>query len=103
MSRHEPFADGFGTENRGDLDIELVAAPENTAGARRREADRAQALPGADEPMPPKARVDQSRCAAAQAKVDPALACALAFLDAGGIDSFLKSVTNNGDEVMVTR
>jgi carboxyl-terminal processing protease len=84
-------------------DIELVAAPGNTAGARRREADRAQALPGADEPLPPKARVEQSRCAAAQANVDPALACALAFLDAGGIDTFLKSVTNNSDEVMVTR
>lgn len=70
-------------------DIELVAAPGNTAGARRREADRAQALPGADEPLPPKARVEQSRCAAAQANVDPALACALAFLNAGGIDTFL--------------
>jgi carboxyl-terminal processing protease len=70
-------------------DIELVAAPENTAGARRREADRVQALPGADEPLPPKARVEQSRCTAAQANVDPALACALIFLDTGGIDSFL--------------
>jgi carboxyl-terminal processing protease len=70
-------------------DIELVAAPANAAAARRREADRAQALPGADEPSPPKARVEQSRCAPAQAKVDPALACALVFLDAGGIDAFL--------------
>ncbi len=70
-------------------DVELVAAPGNTAGARRREADQAQALPGADEPLPPKARVDESRCAAAQENVDPALACALAFLDAGGIDTFL--------------
>jgi carboxyl-terminal processing protease len=70
-------------------DIELVAAPGNTAGARRREADRAHALPGADEPPPPKARVEQSRCAAAQANVDPALACALGFLGAGGIDGFL--------------
>jgi carboxyl-terminal processing protease len=70
-------------------DIEVVAAPANPAGARRREADRPQALPGADEPPPPKARVEQSRCAATQANVDPALACALAFLDAGGIDTFL--------------
>jgi carboxyl-terminal processing protease len=70
-------------------DIELVAAPASPAGARRREADRAQALPGADEPTPPKARVEQSRCAPAQAKLDPALACALAFLNAGGIDTFL--------------
>ena len=77
-------------------DIELVAAPGNTAGARRREADRAQALPGAGEPLPPKARVEQSRCAAAQAKVDPALACALAFLDAGGIDTFLVALETGG-------
>ena len=70
-------------------DIELVAAPGNTAGARRREADLPQALPGADEPLPPKARVEQSRCAPAQSNVDAALACALAFLDAGGIDTFL--------------
>jgi C-terminal peptidase prc len=73
-------------------DIELVAAPGNTAGARRREADQAQALPGADEPPPPKARVEQSRCAAAQENADPALACALAFLDAGGIDTFLAAL-----------
>jgi len=73
-------------------DVELVAAPGNTAGARRREADQAQALPGADEPLPPKARVDESRCAAAQENVDPALACALAFLDAGGIDTFLAAL-----------
>ena len=60
--------------------------------ARRREADRAQALPGADEPLPPKARVEQSRCAAAQANADPALACALVFLDAGGIEPFLAAL-----------
>jgi C-terminal processing protease CtpA/Prc len=70
-------------------DIELVAAPGNTEGVRRRESDQPQALAGADEPLPPKARVEQSRCAAAQANVDTALACALAFLDAGGIDTFL--------------
>ena len=70
-------------------DIELVAAPGNTAGARRREADRAQALQGEDEPLPPKARVEQSRCTAAQENLDPALACALAFVAAGGIDAYL--------------
>ena len=70
-------------------DIELVAATGNATGIRRREADQSQALPGADEPLPPKARVEQSRCAAAPANADPALACALAFLDAGGIDAFL--------------
>ena len=75
-------------------DIELVAASENTAAARRREAERAQALPGADEPLAPKARVEQSRCAAAQANADPALACALAFLDAGGIDTFIAALAS---------
>ena len=75
-------------------DIELVVAAENTAAARRREAERAQALPGADEPLAPKARVEQSRCAAAQANADPALACALAFLDAGGIDTFIAALAS---------
>ena len=75
-------------------DIELVAASESTAAAGRREAERAQALPGADEPLAPKARVEQSRCAAAQANADPALACALAFLDAGGIDTFIAALAS---------
>ena len=76
-------------------DIELVAASANTAAARRREADRAQALPGADEPRPPKARVAQSRCAA-QANADPALACAFAFLNAGRIENFLVALEPEG-------
>ena len=70
-------------------DIELVASHVTTAGAGRREADRPQALPGADEPLPPKARVDQARCALPRKEVDPALACALAFLEAGGIETFV--------------
>ena len=70
-------------------DIELVAAAESTWRAARREADRAQALPGADEPPPPRARVDQARCARLRNGVDPALACALAYLRAGSIDAFL--------------
>ena len=69
-------------------DIELVTPAGSTPRVARREADRAQALPGADEPQPPKARVEQSRCAPRK-QSDPALACALAFLDAGGIDDFL--------------
>ena len=73
-------------------DIELVAEPGKTAGTPRREADRARALAGADEPLPPKARVEQSRCAAPQLNADPALACALAYLDAGGIDTFLAAI-----------
>lgn len=70
-------------------DIELLAAPVTIAGGGRREADRAQALPGADEPLPPKARVEQARCALPRKDVDPALACALAFLEAGAIETFL--------------
>jgi carboxyl-terminal processing protease len=70
-------------------DIELLAAPVTTAVVARREADREHALPGADEPLPPKARVEQSRCAPARKEVDPALACALAFIHAGGIETFL--------------
>lgn len=73
-------------------DIELVAAPANNAGAPRREAERAHALPGVDVPPPPKARVHQTRCPAAKAKADPALACALVFLEAGGIETFLAAL-----------
>ena len=68
-------------------DIELV--PVAAVGNRRREADRAQALAGADEPLPPKARVEEGRCGRPLKKADPALACALAFIEAGGIDGFL--------------
>ena len=73
-------------------DVELVAAPEETAGARRREADQAAALPGTGEPPPPKARVESSRCAAVRENADAALACALAFLDAGGVDPFVAAL-----------
>ncbi len=68
-------------------DIELV--PVAAVGNRRREADRARALAGADEPPPPKARVEEGRCGRPLRKADPALACALAFIDAGGMDGFL--------------
>ena len=69
-------------------DVELLL-PTKPGG--RREADRARALPGMDEPAPPKARVEQARCAAPTPlkEGDPQLACALAFLKAGGIDTFL--------------
>ena len=70
-------------------DIELLANAQATAPRVRREADRTHALPGGDEPLPPKARIGQSQCVAVPMKVDPALACAIAFLNAGGIDSFL--------------
>jgi carboxyl-terminal processing protease len=69
-------------------DIELVAFPAAPVGrGGRREADRAHAVPGADEPAPPKARVEQSRCAPPGR--DQAIACALAFLRAGAIEMFL--------------
>jgi carboxyl-terminal processing protease len=77
-------------------DIELLATSAATSRAARREADRPQALPGADEPLPPKARVEQSRCAAPRKDKDPALACAIAFLDAGGIETFVAAVEGEG-------
>ena len=73
-------------------DIELLAAPEPAARPSRREADRAKALPGAHEPLPPKARVEQSRCTLPRKDIDPALACAIGFLQAGGIDTFVMAL-----------
>ena len=72
-------------------DIELVTE-ENAGRAIRRQADRANALPGADEPLPPKARVEEARCAKPHKLIEPALACAVAYLQAAGIDAFLRSV-----------
>ena len=73
-------------------DIELVARAATTAAPLRREADRAQALPGADEPPAPKARVDQSRCVSPREDLDRALACAIAFVHAGSIDTFIAAL-----------
>jgi carboxyl-terminal processing protease len=73
-------------------DIELLTAAEAAARPGRREADRARALPGADEPPPPKARVEQSRCARPREDIDPGLACALAFIQAGAIDTFVAAL-----------
>jgi carboxyl-terminal processing protease len=70
-------------------DIELVPAQEPGARGRRREADRANAMAGADEPLPPRARVEESRCAPARKDLDPGIACALALIEAGGIDGFM--------------
>ena len=47
--------------------------------------------PGTDEPAPPKAMVEQARCVPVKEK-DPALACALAYLNAGGIAPFLATL-----------
>jgi carboxyl-terminal processing protease len=76
-------------------DIELVSA---TTSSTRREADRPQALPGADEPLPPLARVDQSRCPLPRPELDPALACALDFVRAGAIDPFLAMLGSRSAE-----
>jgi carboxyl-terminal processing protease len=73
-------------------DIELVAAPETAASNARREADRERALPGADEPPPPKARVEQSRCTLPREGFDAGLACALGFLRAGEIGAFVAAL-----------
>lgn len=70
-------------------DIELL--PLQTPANRRRESDRARALPGADEPPAPKARVEEARCAR-PGKKDLALACALALIDAGGVDTFMAAL-----------
>jgi C-terminal peptidase prc len=70
-------------------DVELVPEAVAAVTRARREADRAQALPGADEPLPPKARLEQSRCPSPRKDFDPALACAIAFLEAGGLEMFL--------------
>jgi carboxyl-terminal processing protease len=73
-------------------DIELIAVPQEAARPSRREADRAQALPGADEPLPPKAKVEEARCVRPRKELDPGLACAIAFLHAGGLEPFLTAL-----------
>ncbi|HXF66322.1 MAG TPA: S41 family peptidase [Burkholderiales bacterium] len=72
-------------------DVELVYADGSGTGSRRREAAQGHALPGAGEPVPPKARLEASRCALARQDLDPALACALAFVQAGGIEAFVEA------------
>jgi carboxyl-terminal processing protease len=79
-------------------DIELLPAAGSAATTGRREGDRAHALPGTDEPPPPKVRVEQSRCPLPRKDVDPTLACALAFLDAGGLESFLAALAPQATE-----
>lgn len=66
-------------------DIELTHPGERSSRARG--AARGSALPCADEPAPPKVRLEASHCAPAQRDLDPELACALAFIEAGGIEA----------------
>ena len=70
------------TQARGDADINL--RPTEAVLDLSMEFG----LPGSDEPAPPKARVEQSRCAPVQKPGDEALACALAFLRAGTLETF---------------
>ena len=70
-------------------DIELLTSAQTPTPGVRREADRTLALPGSDEPLPPQARVEQSRCGRPGEEDDRALACAIAFIHAGGIERFL--------------
>jgi carboxyl-terminal processing protease len=76
-------------------DIELIAPASTPPRPSRREADRATALPGRDEPMPPKARIEQSRCTLPRKDIDPGLACAIGFLQAGAIDSFVTTLESS--------
>lgn len=57
-------------------DVELLATGATTA---------------ASDP-PPRARIDQARCGAVVKSPDPALSCALAYLQAGSIDGFVARV-----------
>ncbi len=74
-------------------DIELVVAP-GTQEVRmgRREADRQNALPGADAPAPPMASVVQTRCPRPREGTDLALSCALAYVKAGGVETFVAAL-----------
>lgn len=73
-------------------DIELVAPQNAPPRFGRREQDRAQALPGAQEPLPPKARIEQERCPRPPQGEDRALGCAIAFLKAGALDRFVATL-----------
>jgi hypothetical protein len=74
-------------------DIELVAAPTALeARGGRREADRQNALPGADSPSPPRASVEQARCPRPREGTDQALSCALAYVRAGGVEVFVATL-----------
>ena len=75
-------------------DIELVA-PQDAPAPRsgRREQDGLHALPGAQEPPPPRARIEQARCARApQSEQDRALGCAIAFLKSGTLEGFVATL-----------
>ncbi len=74
-------------------DIELIPLPVATlVRGGRRESDRPHALPGADEAPASKASVEQSRCPLPAKIEDSMLACALAFLNAGALETFLAAL-----------
>ena len=45
-------------------------------------------------PRPPLARVEQGHCAAVYKATDPALACAVAYLQAGSVDAFTAALAH---------
>jgi carboxyl-terminal processing protease len=71
-------------------DIELVDA--SASETARRSPDAAH--PPATPTRPLQARVAAARCAAVEA-VDPALACAVAYLRAGSVEAFVTSLPEN--------
>ena len=77
-------------------DIELVTAPPADGTPARRESDRAAALAGADEPLPPRVRVPQSSCPLPRKNLDPGLACALTFLKSGAVETFVTALEPQG-------
>lgn len=72
-------------------DVELTGAPKTEA---RGEAWGQDAAAPGDAPAAPasRVRVDQGRCAAVYKATDPALSCAVAYLQARTLDAFLGAV-----------
>ena len=68
-------------------DIELVVPSQPQAS--RGDDDSRQVLPETRQPRLPSMQVEQGRCAALHKASDPALSCALAYLQAGDMDLFL--------------
>ena len=77
-------------------DIELLPASGTPVGrGGRRESDRQHALAGADAPTPPRASVEMARCPLPREGSDLALSCALAYIKAGGVDSFVAGLASS--------
>jgi C-terminal peptidase prc len=77
-------------------DVELLLPGAAPVSGPRRAGAAPQALPGTGEPPPPRARIEAPRCARARKDLDPVLACALAFVEAGGIEAFVSAFAASG-------